>query len=223
MGGHGGLNILPQKRWNVHNFENREKVKRNEEEAAREEAIRQQKARREETEFKLEKLREAAKSKRRRVENESSPVQEAGDGALVVREILQVEESKATIALESTRRGKKKGTEGLGYGASSKSGKKPWYMVKSFMVDRTQREEEETSNSIVRIADGADKRPFRTPQQKLGGHSRPADDDGEFAADDCESRPAHDEEESRIPVGMKTTVKAKNPMDDLPEYFRLWD
>ncbi|KAL2641579.1 hypothetical protein R1flu_009166 [Riccia fluitans] len=64
---------------------------------------------------------------------------------------------------------------------------------------------------------------FRTPQQKLGGHSRPADDDGEFAADDCESRPVHDEEVSRIPVGMKTTVKAKNPMDDLPEYFRLWD
>ncbi|KAL2643689.1 hypothetical protein R1flu_011276 [Riccia fluitans] len=42
--------------------ENREKVKRDEEEAAREEAIRQQKASREETEFKLEKLREAETS-----------------------------------------------------------------------------------------------------------------------------------------------------------------
>ncbi|KAL2649604.1 hypothetical protein R1flu_017732 [Riccia fluitans] len=49
------------------------------------------------------------------------------------------------------------------------------------------------------------------------------DDDGELAADDCESRPAQDEEASRIPVGMKTTVKAKNTMDGLPEYFRLWD
>ncbi|KAL2642980.1 hypothetical protein R1flu_010567 [Riccia fluitans] len=39
MGGHGGLNILPQKRWNVYNFENREKVKRDEEEAAREELL----------------------------------------------------------------------------------------------------------------------------------------------------------------------------------------
>ncbi|KAL2641873.1 hypothetical protein R1flu_009460 [Riccia fluitans] len=221
MGGHGGLNILPQKRWNVYNFENREKVKRDEEEAAREEAIRQQKARREETEFKLEKLREAAKLKRRRVENGSSPVQEAGDGALVVRGILQVEESKATIDLERPshinlfaeyearekeghgrvqEREKERKSGGkekdrrkefqdhrdrqlekkdgkltgepaddhyrLGYGASSKSGKKPWYMVKSFMVDRTQREEEETSDSIVRIADGAEQKTLKSSKSK---------------------------------------------------------
>ena len=28
MGGHGGLNILPQKKWNVYNRDNREKVDR---------------------------------------------------------------------------------------------------------------------------------------------------------------------------------------------------
>jgi uncharacterized protein (DUF885 family) len=28
MGGHGGLNILPQKRWNVYNRDNKEKVER---------------------------------------------------------------------------------------------------------------------------------------------------------------------------------------------------
>lgn len=28
MGGHGGLNILPQKRWNVYNRDNREKVEK---------------------------------------------------------------------------------------------------------------------------------------------------------------------------------------------------
>lgn len=28
MGGHGGLNILPQKRWNVYNRDNRAKVER---------------------------------------------------------------------------------------------------------------------------------------------------------------------------------------------------
>lgn len=28
MGGHGGLNILPQKKWNVYNRDNREKVER---------------------------------------------------------------------------------------------------------------------------------------------------------------------------------------------------
>ncbi|KAL2621187.1 hypothetical protein R1flu_001392 [Riccia fluitans] len=86
--------------------------------------------------------------------------------------------------------------------------------------------------------------------RELAGHSRPADDDRELAANDCESRPAHDEEASTIlvveldkavnsgadvetlrhalleagfAVGMKTTVKAENPMDGMPEYFRLWD
>jgi hypothetical protein len=31
MGGHGGLNILPQKRWNVYNYDNREKVEKDQE------------------------------------------------------------------------------------------------------------------------------------------------------------------------------------------------
>ena len=30
MGGHGGLNILPQKKWNVYNPDNREKVAKDE-------------------------------------------------------------------------------------------------------------------------------------------------------------------------------------------------
>lgn len=28
MGGHGGLNILPQKKWNVYNRDNRERVEK---------------------------------------------------------------------------------------------------------------------------------------------------------------------------------------------------
>lgn len=31
MGGHGGLNILPQKRWNVYNYNNRERVRKDKE------------------------------------------------------------------------------------------------------------------------------------------------------------------------------------------------
>ncbi|XP_061341088.1 uncharacterized protein LOC133287474 [Gastrolobium bilobum] len=59
MGGHGGLNILPQKRWNVYNFDNREKVRRDEEEAAREEQLKREQARKRDTEFRLERLRVA--------------------------------------------------------------------------------------------------------------------------------------------------------------------
>jgi hypothetical protein len=32
MGGHGGLNILPQKKWNVYNWDNREIVDRDKKE-----------------------------------------------------------------------------------------------------------------------------------------------------------------------------------------------
>lgn len=59
MGGHGGLNILPQKRWNVYNYDNREKVKRDEEAAAKEEQLKRDQARKRDAESRLEKLRQA--------------------------------------------------------------------------------------------------------------------------------------------------------------------
>lgn len=59
MGGHGGLNILPQKRWNVYNFDNREKVRKDEEAAAKEEQLKREQSRKRETELRLEKLRQA--------------------------------------------------------------------------------------------------------------------------------------------------------------------
>ncbi|KAL1559730.1 inner centromere protein-like [Salvia divinorum] len=59
MGGHGGLNILPQKRWNVYNFDNREKVRLDEETAAKEEQLKREQSRRRDTELRLEKLRQA--------------------------------------------------------------------------------------------------------------------------------------------------------------------
>ncbi|KAJ4772533.1 Leukocyte receptor cluster member 1 [Rhynchospora pubera] len=59
MGGHGGLNILPQKRWNVYNWDNREKVKRDEEAAAREEQLRLEQTRRTEADLRLQSLRRA--------------------------------------------------------------------------------------------------------------------------------------------------------------------
>eukprot|EP00268_Persea_americana_P040510 TRINITY_DN40252_c0_g1_i1.p1 TRINITY_DN40252_c0_g1~~TRINITY_DN40252_c0_g1_i1.p1 ORF type:complete len:224 (-),score=64.80 TRINITY_DN40252_c0_g1_i1:427-1098(-) len=59
MGGHGGLNILPQKRWNVYNYENREKVRRDEEAAAKEEQLKQDQSRKRDAELRLETLRQA--------------------------------------------------------------------------------------------------------------------------------------------------------------------
>ncbi|XP_058224790.1 uncharacterized protein LOC131333957 [Rhododendron vialii] len=59
MGGHGGLNILPQKRWNVYNFDNREKVRKDEEEAAKEEQLKREQSRKRDTEFRIEQLRQA--------------------------------------------------------------------------------------------------------------------------------------------------------------------
>ncbi|XP_062074730.1 uncharacterized protein LOC133778734 isoform X2 [Humulus lupulus] len=59
MGGHGGLNILPQKRWNVYNFDNREKVRKDEEAAAKEEQLKREQSRKRDTEFRIEQLRTA--------------------------------------------------------------------------------------------------------------------------------------------------------------------
>ncbi|XP_071705416.1 uncharacterized protein [Rutidosis leptorrhynchoides] len=59
MGGHGGLNILPQKRWNVYNFDNREKVRKDEEEAAKEEQLKREQSRKRDTEYRIEQLRQA--------------------------------------------------------------------------------------------------------------------------------------------------------------------
>ncbi|CAM8883322.1 unnamed protein product [Rhodiola kirilowii] len=59
MGGHGGLNILPQKRWNVYRFDNMEKVRLDEEAAAKEEQLKREQARKRDAEFRMEKLRTA--------------------------------------------------------------------------------------------------------------------------------------------------------------------
>ncbi|XP_076937311.1 uncharacterized protein LOC143604838 [Bidens hawaiensis] len=59
MGGHGGLNILPQKRWNVYNFDNREKVRKDEEAAAKQEQLSREQSRKRHTELRIQQLRQA--------------------------------------------------------------------------------------------------------------------------------------------------------------------
>ncbi|KAL2611554.1 hypothetical protein R1flu_023246 [Riccia fluitans] len=51
-----------------------------------------------------------------------------------------------------------------------------------------------------------------------------ADKDGELTRNDPQSRPGHDQQASKMPiVELDEGVKQENPMDHLPEYFRLWD
>lgn len=71
MGGHGGLNILPQKRWNVYNFDNREKVKKDEEEEAEKEAGRQEEVRQRDAEVRRNILLARAKARRAAVVDEA--------------------------------------------------------------------------------------------------------------------------------------------------------
>ena len=58
MGGHGGLNILPQKSWNVYGQRNRQKVAENEAERDAKEAVAQGKRDQADRERRLLRLRQ---------------------------------------------------------------------------------------------------------------------------------------------------------------------
>jgi hypothetical protein len=60
----GGLRILPHKSWNVYNFDNRERVRKDEEKARETEAERQERAEAAEAEARIEVLRARAKGAR---------------------------------------------------------------------------------------------------------------------------------------------------------------
>ncbi len=62
MGGHGGLNILPQKSWNVYNYDNREIVEKDEREHAEQEAA----SRKQKLDMEFESKLQSLKAKRRR-------------------------------------------------------------------------------------------------------------------------------------------------------------
>ncbi|KFK26529.1 hypothetical protein AALP_AA8G260900 [Arabis alpina] len=102
MGGHGGLNILPQKRWNVYNFDNREKVRKDEEAAAKEEQIKREEARKRDAESRLEVLRNVrglAPLKRPSPEAEKGKdkvVAPATSVTATVKSVVSVEEPKKT-------------------------------------------------------------------------------------------------------------------------------
>ncbi|KAK3039458.1 hypothetical protein RJ639_028040 [Escallonia herrerae] len=154
MGGHGGLNILPQKRWNVYNFDNREKVRQDEEAAAKEEQLKREQSRKRDAEFRLEKLRQArglsspnesapaAAVKAPEPESEPKsnhinlfegirifdPVKVEGKGDAKkrgeIKKLIKREKEAPKVVLPEDEKYR------LGYGVAGKGVKLPWYMAK---------------------------------------------------------------------------------------------
>ncbi|KAK9103056.1 hypothetical protein Sjap_020310 [Stephania japonica] len=140
MGGHGGLNILPQKRWNVYNFDNREKVRKDEEAAAKEEHLKREQSRKRDAEFRLEKLRQA-RGLADRSANSSQPISDSGHIDLF-QGLKDFEESE-DLEQNKNKNKKRKKEEApppprvvtaedekyrLGYGLAGKGVKAPWYL-----------------------------------------------------------------------------------------------
>ncbi|XP_043715848.1 leukocyte receptor cluster member 1 [Telopea speciosissima] len=147
MGGHGGLNILPQKRWNVYNFDNREKVRLDEEAAAREEQLKLEQTRKCDAEFRLERLRQnrglpPAAQVGAPVSSEQKSSHINLFEGLKIFPSLGTEEEK-DVERDSFKKKKAKKEEKaptvvlpedekyrLGYGIAGKGVKKPWYLLR---------------------------------------------------------------------------------------------
>lgn len=144
MGGHGGLNILPQKRWNVYNYENREKVRRDEEAAAKEEQLKREQSRKRDAESRLEKLRlsrglappiQAGEASGSELKSGHinlfeglkvfDPVGGAGEdeGVAQKRKKMKKEEAPKVVLPEDEK-------YRLGYGVAGKGVKLPWYLLR---------------------------------------------------------------------------------------------
>ncbi|XP_060673168.1 uncharacterized protein LOC132803732 [Ziziphus jujuba] len=156
MGGHGGLNILPQKRWNVYNYENREKVRRDEEAAAKEEQLKREQSRKRDTEFRLEQLRVArGLAPLKKADDESEPAESEQkpdghinlfDGIKIFDPIKALENEEFGDGSEKNKKKKQKMMKKeevqkkvvtaedekyrLGYGVAGKGTKLPWYLEK---------------------------------------------------------------------------------------------
>ncbi|KAJ4955894.1 hypothetical protein NE237_012677 [Protea cynaroides] len=148
MGGHGGLNILPQKRWNVYNYENREKVRQDEEAAAREEQLKQEQARKRDAEFRLERMRQnrglpsATEAGAPVSSEQKSSHINLFEGLKIFPSLGGIEEEK-DVEKDSVKRKKAKKEVTapkvilpedekyrLGYGVAGKGVKKPWYLLR---------------------------------------------------------------------------------------------
>lgn len=158
MGGHGGLNILPQKKWNVYNFDNREKVRKDEEAAAKEEQLKREQSRKRDAEYRLESLRTARGLAPAVEASQALPAQASQASASTESESKHINlfagikffdlsdearEDGGNANNEGSKRKKMKKEEPapkvmtaedekyrLGYGIAGKGVKLPWYLSK---------------------------------------------------------------------------------------------
>lgn len=172
MGGHGGLNILPQKKWNVYNYENREKVRKDEEAAARDEQLKREEVRKRDAEFRLELLRAARGLPPMQKPEEPVPVVEAEasisepksnhinlfEGIKIFDPVMGLEKERGDEGEGSKKKRKTMKKEEvrivtaedekyrLGYGVAGKGVKLPWYLERrSDEVNNKERGEDDGS------------------------------------------------------------------------------
>ncbi|KAK9277626.1 hypothetical protein L1049_007172 [Liquidambar formosana] len=152
MGGHGGLNILPQKKWNVYNYENREKVRKDEEAAAKEEQLKREQSRKRDAEFRLERLRvsRGLASAIQEASASTEPEAESDSGHMNLFEGIKVfdllggaKEAARDVKSDGFKNKRMKKEEiapkvvtaedekyRLGYGLAGKGVKLPWYLAR---------------------------------------------------------------------------------------------
>jgi hypothetical protein len=97
MGGHGGLNILHQKKWNVYNLDNRMKVEKDKREAAEKERNKEIERRNKETEERLNMIRGDDEPERKDRRAQKEP--EVKQNNLIAQELRNIQESKKHINL----------------------------------------------------------------------------------------------------------------------------
>lgn len=180
MGGHGGLNILPQKRWNVYNYENREKVKRDEEAAAKEEQLKREQVRKRDAEFRLEQLRTARGlapviDTSKPVETDLKPGHINLFEGIKIFDPIKGSDNGGVEDGSKKKRMKKEEVEKrvitpedekykLGYGVAGKGVKMPWYLERPTKDDDTETGENDGS---LRVGSGNVKKGEKKTLEEL--------------------------------------------------------
>mmetsp|Transcript_2791 Transcript_2791/g.4235 ORF Transcript_2791/g.4235 Transcript_2791/m.4235 type:complete len:267 (-) Transcript_2791:881-1681(-) len=161
MGGHGGLNILPQKSWNVYNRDCREKVAKDERKHREEEEKKRKRSEQSEAEARVKFLKE--KAKRQRLESSSDNLQSAEEvvvaaeeavassSSLPLKHVNLFEDIEAAAAaggnLEhmaekraADEKADKEGVMFLGQSSVEKKQIKPWYLSKVDQQPKTDKQ-----------------------------------------------------------------------------------